>query len=604
MFLFSRLAKISRVGIAFALAMNGAALGLGHDQSDSPEAAHFDGPAELPRLYVKSSLADTPAPGSAREVKAGDDLQSAIDNAKCGETLKLQAGAAFAGKFRFPPKSCDDAHWIVLRTSAPDSALPPEGTRITPCYAGVASLPGRPAVHCASSQNVMAKIVFDGRGDNGPILFAPGANHYRFIGLEITRAMPEVHIRHLINADDSPGAADHLIFDRIWMHGTSTDETKDGLHLSGVTYGAIVDSYLSDFHCIALKGSCTDAQAVNGGTGDFPGGPYKIVNNFLEASGENILFGGGPGSTTPADIEIRRNHFFKPLLWMPGQPGFVGSYTGNPFIVKNHIEFKNAQRVLVEGNVFDNCWGGFSQSGFSILLNPGNQNGKCAACRVTDITIRYNKVSHVASAIQMATALPKQLTPSSGGERFSIHDLIFDDIDGVVYKGFGLFTLAVSVDPPLNNVKIDHVTAFPTGPILSLLNQQDKEKLKNFTITNNLLTAGKRQIVGAGGGPTNCIHRIEDPVAALADCLANPVFTHNLIVGGAGSWPSGNIVVGDMGAAGIENFHDGRGGDYRLCRQQTKDGCKKRSPGVKAGTDGKDIGADVDAVDAATAGVE
>jgi len=59
-----------------------------------------------------------------------------------------------------------------------------------------------------------------------------------------------------------------------------------------------VDSFFTDFHCIAVTGSCTDAQAIAGGVGTDPGGPYKIVNNFLEASGENILFGGGPATTT------------------------------------------------------------------------------------------------------------------------------------------------------------------------------------------------------------------------------------------------------------------------------------------------------------------
>jgi len=254
----------------------------------------FDGPAELPRVHVQSALADTPARGQVREVHEGDDLQKAIDGARCGEVISLQAGASFRGVFRLPNKPCDDAHWVVLRTSAPDSALPPEGTRITPCYAGVVSLPGRPDLHCSSLKNVMAKIEFDGNGDSGPVLFLSGANHYRFIGLEITRGKPQFHMRHLIAADRPESTAHHLIFDRLWVHGTAQDETKDGLHLSGVIYAAVVDSYFSDFHCIAGKGSCTDAQAVNGGTGDLAGGPYKIANNFLEASGENIMFGGAP----------------------------------------------------------------------------------------------------------------------------------------------------------------------------------------------------------------------------------------------------------------------------------------------------------------------
>jgi hypothetical protein len=62
------------------------------------------------------------------------------------------------------------------------------------------------------------------------------------------------------------------------------------------------------------------------------------------------------------------------MIWKPDQPGFVGSATGNAFIVKNLFELKNAQRVLFEGNVLENVWGAFSQSGFAVLLTPANQD--------------------------------------------------------------------------------------------------------------------------------------------------------------------------------------------------------------------------------------
>ena len=103
----------------------------------------FDGPAEFPLVYVQSSLAETPAPGSTVLLSAGGNLQSALDSAECGQTIALQAGATFSGDFTVPAKNCDDSHWIIIRTNAPDSELPPEGTRITPCYAGVTSLPGQ-----------------------------------------------------------------------------------------------------------------------------------------------------------------------------------------------------------------------------------------------------------------------------------------------------------------------------------------------------------------------------------------------------------------------------------------------------------------------------
>src|SRR5690349_3215665 len=143
------------------------------------ESGSFDGPAELPRVHVKSSLSATPAPGKVRRVSAGNNLQQALNSADCGDTLELERGAAFTGKLLFPAKKCDDSHWIIIRTSAPDSALPREDTRLTPCYGGVSSLPGRPAFQCNSTENVLAKLEYPAKSGSGPIAFASGANHYR-----------------------------------------------------------------------------------------------------------------------------------------------------------------------------------------------------------------------------------------------------------------------------------------------------------------------------------------------------------------------------------------------------------------------------------------
>ncbi len=280
----------------------------------------YDGPAQLPLVYVQSSLADTPAPGIVTTVNAGGDLQGALNAANCGDTIELQAGATFTGVYTFPAKSCDDNHWIIVRTAAPDSSLPPEGTRISPCYAGVASLPGRPAYSCPSTAVVMPKLVMGSTTGSGPIMFATGANHYRLLGLEITRNVGGLVIYNLAMMQNG-GPTDHIIFDRVWMHGTATDETTRGIALGGSTNVAVVDSYFNDFHCISITGACTDAQAISGGLGNLAQGPYKIDDNFLEASAESILFGGDGATITPADIEVARNHMFKPLTWLSGSTG-------------------------------------------------------------------------------------------------------------------------------------------------------------------------------------------------------------------------------------------------------------------------------------------
>src|SRR5208282_4846775 len=334
-------------------------------------SGNFDGPAELPRVYLNTTLANTPAPGATISVPAGGDLQTALDNASCGDTIELQAGATFSttGLLTFPAKACDSGHWIIVRTSTSDASLPPEGTRLTPCYAGVASLPGRPVFSCTKPQHLLATLTYAGIG-SGPITFANGANHYRLVGLEITRVAGNGKAVTALAGPEVDGSMNWIVFDRCYIHGVPVEETRRGVELSGGTSIAVQDSYVSDFHC-NVKGTCTDSQAVSGGDGTLPSGPYRIVDNFLEASGENIIFGGGAATQTPADIEIRFNHFFKPMFWMPGQPGF----SKPAFIVKNNFELKNAQRVLFDSNVVEDTWGGFTQHGYSVVITPKNQHG-------------------------------------------------------------------------------------------------------------------------------------------------------------------------------------------------------------------------------------
>ena len=567
-------------------------------QSSASSGKNSDGPAELPREYAKSSLKDTPAAGKTWMVRSGQSLEQVLASASCGDIIQLQAGATFSGKFVVPAKSCDDSHWIIIRASAPDSSLPPEGTRLTPCYGGVSSLAGRPRLNCASTANVLARIEFNGNGGSGPLIFSTGANHYRLIGLEVTRPVSSTAVYDLIEFN---GPADHLVFDRLWIHGTAQGDTVRGIFLGPSRYVAVVDSSFTDFHCVAKSSPCGDTQAIAGGISDNSMGPYKIVNNFLEAAGENILFGGGRATMTPKDIEIRHNHMFKPLTWMKGQAGYVGGTDGNPFIVKNLLELKNAQRVLIDGNIMENSWAGFSQVGFAIVLTPKNQNSLCPICQVTDVTIRYNSISHVGAGLQIANALAGTAPPLDG-QRYSIHDIVIDDIDGKKYDGPSEFA-QVSVTagaPVLQNVTINHVTAFPSSTMFIVGDMvETTTPMKNFIFTNSIVNAGTYPIWSTGGGPANCaFHDI--PLATFNACFSSYTFAANAIIASpsafpAAAWPAKNFFPVSAAAVKFANYNGGNGGDYHLLPS---------SPYKGKGTDGKDLGADVDAIHSATAGVE
>jgi len=573
-------------------------------QSEISDSRNFDGPAELPRIYIDTSLSATPAPGKILAVRAGEDLSQAVSRASCGDIVQLQAGATF-NKLVLPAKKCDDSHWIIIRTSVPDSKLPAEGTRLTPCYAGIPSLPGRPAFQCTSTENVLAKIEFRAKNGSGPVILAPGANHYRLIGLEVTRTESPAVIYNLIGPDG--GTADHIVFDRMWVHGTPQSETVRGLMLAHIRYAAVVDSYFSDFHCVAKSGGCVDSQAIGGGVGDDPMGPLKIVNNFLEAAAESIELGGSEATATPTDIEIRRNHMFKPMIWMKGQPGFIGGVDGNPFIVKNLFELKNAQRVLFEGNILENSWGGFSQTGFAIVLTPKNQAIRtanvCPVCVVTDVTIRFSRISHVASGFQIANGVSSNGGVAKDGGRYSIHDVVVDDIRPDLYNGFGVFaqismTPGASESPRLHDLTIDHVTAFPSNSLFIIGGPRTDPRMSQLSITNSIFTVGTQPIATTGGGvDKNCsaLPGTKPAESMFRDCFATYSFDHNVIIGGGRGWPKANPTPKNVAEVGFVSYRQGNGGEYNLLQD---------SKFKHTASDHKDVGADLGAIDQATAGVQ
>ncbi len=582
-------------------------------------SGNFDGPAELPRSVFVTSIATTPTPGHTIKVTAGGDLQAAIDTAKCGDVVEIEAGATFTGAFNLPSKPCDDGHWVQIRTNSPDDKIAFEGTRVSPCAAGVASLPGRPEFSsrggCAKSQKLMATLI--AVRATGPIILKAGANHYRIgPGLEITRASGTgIHYALVGKNPDDP--ADHIIIDRDWVHGTAQDETVRGINMSGIVYGAVVDSYLNDFHCAAVIGACVDSQAIAGGTGNLAQGTWKIENNFIEAAAESILFGGSGGSTVPTDITIRHNHMFKPLTWMPGQPGFVGAVKADPskcgkfkesgqcpFVVKNLFELKNAQRVLFEGNVLENTWAGFTQPGIAIMFQALNEKGSNNPnTTVADVTVRYNKISHAASGItENIVCLSCTVSPKFAG-RFSIHDDIFDDLDPLYALGQ---TDANTAKPfqiaqcqactTIQSIAIDHVTLLMTAPkVFLVLGAMPTAAIQDVRITNSIISSLPGIIITGTGNGGSCAFTGKSNLIRLNQCLA-PGYsvTANALIGATDTWPAGNFFPKSPDTIGFRRYSQGKGGDYGLLPS---------SPYRHAALDGRDLGANVELVQSSVAGV-
>jgi hypothetical protein len=475
-------------------------------------------------------------------VPAGGNLQAALNAAVPGDTILLQAGATFTGNFVLPAKPGGSTSYITIRSSAGDASLPPANTRMTPAYA--AHLP---------------KI----KSPNGAPALATqaGAHHYRLMFLEFPSTYQGANgIITLGTASATQYSLAQvpyeLILDRVYVHGDPVYGQRFGIALHSAST-SVINSYVSE-----IKVSGQDSQAIGGMNGP---GPFTIENNYLEASGENIMFGGGDPAIpnlVPSDIVIRRNHLSKPLSWR-----------GSIWTVKNLFELKNAQRVIVDGNLMEHNWVA-AQSGYAIVLTPRNQGGRCPWCVVQDVQITNNIVRHAASGINL---LGRDYTyPSQATNNIVIRNNLFENISGAQFGGGGRFLMLSGRDA--HDITVDHNTVLQDGMSVVYVGQP----VLNFVFTNNIVPDYSWAIIGEASSPGN---------TTIAAFFPGSTILGNIIAGANPSrYPGGNYYPSSLAHVGFVDYRVLTGGNYRLAAT---------SPYRGSATDGTDVGCRFDALNAA-----
>jgi Calx-beta domain-containing protein len=478
-------------------------------------------------LFISASAAF----GATLVVPAGGDLQAAINAAAAGDTIVLEAGATYVGPFILPKKSGDS--YITIQSSRTSEI----SGRVSPSQSGL-----------------LAKLRSNVGGD--PIIrTAAGAHHYQLIGLDLSTSNASDLIYDLVrlgagdsSQTDLSNVPHHLILDRLWIHGFATQPVQRGISLNSAET-TIINSYISDIHGVGF-----DTQAVCGWNGP---GPFHIVNNYLEAAGENVMFGGSPPSIpnlVPSNIEIRRNYFFKPLSWKVGH----SSYAGIHWSIKNLLEFKNARNVIVDANLLENSWTD-AQIGYAVLFTVRSEQGKAPWAIVENISFTNNTVKNTEQGFQLlGSDYPYQ---SGRGNGLVVANNLFTGITNRFLTMSGFY-----------NVRLDHNTHFQTGNVTALYG----EPSIGFVYTNNITIRSGYGFFGDNVG---------EGTAALTTYTPGAVFQKNLIAGAPSSqYPPGNFYPSTINGV-LDSTYQLVDSTYKL-----------------AGTDGMNLGCDVNALNAAQSG--
>ena len=214
--------------------------------------------------------------GSVIQLDRGGDLQSALEQARPGDTIILQAGAVYEGPFTLPVKSGNE--FITIQSSRAERAA-----------GGRSRLPFTVSSVC---KNTVRRKGFADRKDRTPkriITSSPALNSPP----QMRRSWSTISSGSETNEQTTlESVPHHLVIDRSYIHGFPTQDVQRGIALNSAET-SITNSYISDVH-----GRGYDTQAICGWNGP---GPFKIINNYLEGAGENVMFGGADRSHSKSD---------------------------------------------------------------------------------------------------------------------------------------------------------------------------------------------------------------------------------------------------------------------------------------------------------------
>ncbi|GAG07002.1 unnamed protein product, partial [marine sediment metagenome] len=264
--------------------------------------------------------------------------------------------------------------------------------------------------------------------------------------------------------------------------------------------------------------------------------------------------------------EIRGNLFTKDLAWRDHPQWFA----------KNLFETKNARRVLVDGNIFENSWQDQQDGDAIVLKSPAPGGNDCDWCVTEDITITNNIIRHAAGGIRIAGRDTFHTNAVGQTSRILVDNNLFYDINKDVWGGKGMM-LTLANDP--KDIHFTHNTGISSGSANAAVNFNGLPG-SGLVVQDNIFS---QTIRGDGAG---------EGTSALETYAPGYIFERNVIVGAdSSSYPTDNFFPPSLDDV---HFVDMAADNYRLTGT---------SPYRNAATDGTDVGANIDVIEQATSGV-
>lgn len=522
-------------------------------------------------VWTATNTATAGAAGSGAGNRTGCGLQYAIDNCAQGDIIVLTSGATYTYQVTLREHAATPAYIYIIasnfynNTPVGGTSIPAAGTRITNDPTELTNF-AKLRVNLVNTEAVLADL---------------RAHHYRFVGIDFVA--PDLTNYGLVSLTTTAirdlDLPHHIGFDRCHLSGS---DNLDVYSIRGIVGNAnfllVTGCWAEKFH--GLAGSDSQALWVNAARG-----PFRVTNNFMSASGENVLFGGSDNGfykLNPSDAYFNGNFWWKDTAWAQGYIKFN---------VKNSIEFKMGRRILVDGDIVENNWVQ-SQFGSTFLANLHNQSGGNPWLYLNDL--HFKNVRAMAIQRGLEQLMQDYSFNSNRSQRFAFTNSLLE-IGGIWNPVYNSYTAAALPAQGMVDWIWDHMTTLISTPLTAgatmfmRLNMNEPAvssingKFARFVITNSISDTGDYNINSDTG----------DLPGSLSSRASSYLVTNNALVGGS-NFPTGNFYPANYAAV---TFNNAAAGDYSLGGASSYKGAgmdfSERWITTAGTPDGTDLGADM-----------